>query len=210
MPGCFVTGTDTGVGKTVVAAALALGWGASYWKPVQSGVSDPPEPATDTLAVARWTGLPPARLLPEAYRFPLPASPHVSAAAEGATIQRAALRLPATPGAIVVEGAGGILVPLNERETMADLMIWLGLPVVLVARTALGTINHTLLSLEALRHRGLQVHALILNGPPVPTTTATLRQWSGASHVLELAPLPALTPAALAAAFAAWQLPCPH
>ncbi|MGH9518040.1 MAG: ATP-dependent dethiobiotin synthetase BioD, partial [Terriglobales bacterium] len=110
MPGCFVTGTDTGVGKTVVAAALALGWGATYWKPVQSGLAAPPEPATDTAAVGQWTGIPAARLLPEAYRLRLPASPHVSAAAEGVTIQRERLRLPSVTGPIVVEGAGGILV----------------------------------------------------------------------------------------------------
>lgn len=209
MPGCFVTGTDTGVGKTVVAAALALGWGASYWKPIQSGLAEPPELATDTAAVAVWTGLPAARLLPEAYRLRLPASPHVSAAAENVAIRRTHLSLPTVGGAIVVEGAGGILVPINQRETMADLMRWLGLPVILVARTALGTINHTLLSLEALRSRGLHVHALMLNGPPVATTAATLRTWSGVDRMIEVPPLPALNAATLAAAFADWRLPCP-
>lgn len=209
MPGCFVTGTDTGVGKTVVAAALALGWGASYWKPIQSGLADPPEPATDTLAVADWTGLPGGRLLPEAYRLRLPASPHVSAAAENVAIRREKLNLPSVSGAVVVEGAGGILVPINQSETMADVMVWLGLPIVLVARTALGTLNHTLLSLEALRRRGLHVHALVLNGPRVATTAMTLREWSAVPHFAELPPLTQLNPDTLSTAFRSWNLPCP-
>lgn len=205
MRGAFVTGTDTGVGKTVVAAILALGWEASYWKPVQCGTS----PSTDREDVARWTGLGAERLPPEAYRLALPASPNVAAAAEGVTIERGRLRPPPIGGALVAEGAGGVLVPLNERETMADLMAWLGLPIVLVARTALGTINHTLLSLEALRRRGLRVHGLVLNGRPVPTTTATLRHWADVSYFAELPPLAEITPAALRATFAHWSLPCP-
>lgn len=198
--GWFVTGTDTGVGKTVVAAALTLATpGACYWKPIQSGIGG--DPATDSEAVARWTGLPSARILPEAYRLKLPASPHVSAAAEGVTIRRERLRLPPVPGAIVVEGAGGLLVPINDDATMLDLMVWLALPIVLVARTALGTINHTLLSLEALRRRGLALHALVLNGEPVPMTTETLRRWGQPERLIELRPLPVLNPEALRGLF---------
>ncbi len=198
--GLFVTGTDTGVGKTVVAAALTLATpGACYWKPIQSGVAG--DPATDSEAVTRWTGLPPARILPEAYRLKLPASPHVSAAAEGVAIRRERLRLPPASAPIIVEGAGGLLVPINDDATMLDLMVWLALPVVLVARTALGTINHTLLSLEALRRRGLALHALVLNGAPVPTTTETLRRWGKPERLIELRPLPKLTPEVLRGLF---------
>ncbi|MGH9467418.1 MAG: dethiobiotin synthase [Terriglobales bacterium] len=191
--GIFVTGTDTGVGKTVVAAALVR-LGAWYWKPIQSGIEG--DPATDTAAVARWTGAP-ERMLPEAYRLSLPASPHVSAAAEGVTIERGRLELPLHAGPIVVEGAGGIMVPINGSDTMLDLMTWLALPVLLVARTQLGTINHTLLSLEALRRRGLEVRALVLNGTPVPSTTATLRAWGNPEHLIELPPLGAMNEAAV-------------
>jgi dethiobiotin synthase len=196
--GAFVTGTDTGVGKTVVASLLTLGWpGAHYWKPVQCGA----DPATDRESVRRVTGLAPERILPEAYNLALPQSPHVAAAAEGITIDRARLALPSAAGPIVAEGAGGILVPLNDHHTMADLMTWLGLPIVLVARTQLGTLNHTLLSLEALRRRSLDVRLLVLNGPPVATTTATLRQWGRVPLLLELPPLTQLTPAGLQAAW---------
>lgn len=206
MRGAFVTGTDTDVGKTVVAALLTLAWEARYWKPVQCGT----EPATDRQRVAAWTGLPAARFLPEAYCLDLPASPHVAAAAEGLEIQADRLRLPVVTGPLVVEGAGGLLVPLNARETMVDLMAWLGLPVVLVARTQLGTINHTLLSLEALRRRGLAVLGLVLNGAPVPTTTTTLRDWGGVPILAELPPLPALDPPALRAACRRYTaIPCP-
>lgn len=189
--GVFVTGTDTGVGKTVVASLLTLAWpGAYYWKPVQCGA----DPSTDRAAVAQATGLAPERILPEAYNLALPQSPHVAAAAEGITVDRARLALPQADGPIVVEGAGGILVPLNDHDTMADLMTWLDLPVVLVARTQLGTLNHTLLSLEALRRRSLDVRLLVLNGPPVATTTATLRQWGKVPMLAELPPLGSLAP----------------
>lgn len=194
--GWFVTGTDTGVGKTVIAAALTLALpGASYWKPIQSGIEG--DPATDSEAVAQWTGSP---VLPEAYRLRLPASPHVSAAAEGVTIERARLRLPPAPGPVIAEGAGGTLVPINADATMADLMTWLRLPIVLVARTSLGTLNHTLLSLEALRARQIDVRLLVLNGPPVPSTTATLRAWAKVERLVEFPLLDALTPAALRSA----------
>lgn len=197
--GVFVTGTDTGVGKTVVASLLTLGWpGAHYWKPVQCGA----DPATDRESVRRATALAPERILPEAYNLALPQSPHVAAAAEGIAIERARLALPQADGPIVAEGAGGVLVPLNDRDTMADLMTWLDLPIVLVARTQLGTLNHTLLSLEALRRRSLDVRLLVLNGPPVATTTATLRQRGRVPMLLELPPLPQLTPATLQSA---WQ-----
>ena len=198
MRGLFVTGTDTNVGKTVVAAMLAAGWrDASYWKPIQCGV----RPSTDRRRVARWAGLPPSRLLPEAYCLALPASPHVAAAAENVRIERRRLALRRQPGPVIVEGAGGVLVPLNTRHTMLDLMVWLGLPVVLVARTQLGTINHTLLSLQALRRRGVPVAGLVLHGPPVATTTATLRAWGRVTTLIELPRLPRLMPAGLRAAY---------
>ncbi|MGH9394048.1 MAG: dethiobiotin synthase, partial [Terriglobales bacterium] len=202
--GVFVTGTDTGVGKTVVAALLCLRLPrAHYWKPIQCGA----DPSTDREEVARATGLEPARLLAEAYRLALPASPNIAAAAAGIRIERARLHLPAAQGPVVVEGAGGVLVPLNDSETMADLMAWLALPVVLVARTALGTINHTLLSLEALRARGLPIQGLVLNGEPVPATTATLRAWGGVPLLAELPPLPRVNRAILAQAARAWMEP---
>ncbi len=172
--GYFVTGTDTDVGKTVVSAALTLALGASYWKPVQTG-----SPA-DRAQIQGWTQLPDSRFAPEQWRFPLPASPHIAARAAGGRIELRDLRPPWLAGAAaeaswIVEGAGGVLVPLNERERMADLIARLGLPVIVVARTRLGTINHTLLTLEALRHRQLAIACVVMNGESQPEVAETIK-----------------------------------
>jgi dethiobiotin synthetase len=158
----FVTGTDTDVGKTVVAAALTLGLDAYYWKPVQSGLT----PSTDTADVRRWTGLPHDRFLSEVYRLREPMSPHAAAEIDGVTIdveRIVGMKLP-TDRPVVVEGAGGLMVPLNDGELMIDLAARLGMPVVLVARTALGTLNHTLLSVSELRRRSMPLLGVVLNG----------------------------------------------
>ncbi len=161
--GLFVTGTDTGVGKTLVAACLARRLGADYWKPAQTGTQDGDD---DTAAVASLAALPAERIHPPRHRFAAPLSPEAAAAMAGASIGLEDFSLPATSRPIVVEGAGGVLVPIGGGATMADLMARLGLPAVLVARTTLGTINHTLLSLEALRRRGIAVRGVVLVGPP--------------------------------------------
>jgi malonyl-CoA O-methyltransferase len=161
--GVFVTGTDTGVGKTVASTCLVRAWDADYWKPVQTGLD---EDEGDTAAVARIAGVSPERLHPPAFQFGPPVSPHLAAALEGVEISLDRLALPASPRPIVVEGAGGPLVPLNPRETMVDLMRALDLPVIVVAADRLGAINHTLLAIEALRARGLEVAGVILTGGP--------------------------------------------
>jgi dethiobiotin synthetase len=112
---------------------------------------------TDSETVRRLSGLPPERILPEAYRLKLPASPHVAAAREGVTIERDRLALPECAGPLVIEGAGGLLVPLSRDLLQIDLFASWGLPVILCARTALGTINHTLLSIEALAKRSMRI-----------------------------------------------------
>ena len=160
--GYFVTGTDTGVGKTVVCAYLTLSLGADYWKPVQSGL----EGETDTESVRRLTGLPPERFHASTYALNAPLSPHESARRERISISLDAIVQPRSIRPVIVEGAGGVLVPLNGDALMIDLMKHLGLPVIIVARTTLGTINHTLLSLEALRARRLTIAGVIMNGPP--------------------------------------------
>jgi len=158
----FVSGTDTDVGKTVVAAALTLGLDAYYWKPIQSGLT----PSTDTADVRRWTGLPAERFLPEAYRLREPMSPHAAAEIDGVTIDVEhilATQLP-TDRPVVIEGAGGLMVPLNDTDLMIDLAARLGAPIVLVARTALGTLNHTLLSISELRSRAIPLLGVVMNG----------------------------------------------
>ncbi len=191
----IVTGTDTGIGKTVIAAALTQALGATYWKPVQSGL----EEETDSAFVARMTG---CSVLPEAYRLRMPASPHLSAEAEGVEICLKALELPRPAGPLVVEGAGGIMVPLNRRELFLDLFAHWGAPVLVCAPTRLGTINHSLMSLMALKDLGCPVVGVLFNGDPAPEVEETICQFGAAAHLGRLPRMEEMTPQALARACA--------
>jgi dethiobiotin synthetase len=193
-----VTGTDTDVGKTVFAAALTVALGARYWKPVQAGLAD----GSDAGSVVQL-GVDPPRVVPEAYRLHTPCSPHRAAEIDGVTIDPARLALPAGEGPLVVEGAGGVLVPLTRDWSFADQAAAWGQPVVLVARTALGTINHSLLSIEALRARGVPLLGVAFIGEAVEDSEAVI---AAVGKVRRLGRLPRLTdlnPASLSAAFAA-------
>jgi dethiobiotin synthetase len=162
MSGFFVTGTDTGVGKTVLSALLVAALDGTYWKPVQTGAIE----GTYRDSIRLWSGCPEERILPERYRFDPPVSPHLAARDAGVRIALDAFELPASMGdrPCIVEGAGGAMVPLNEHDLMVDLMRRLGLPVVIAARTSLGTINHTLLTLAALRGAHVSVRGVVLIG----------------------------------------------
>jgi len=194
-PTLIVTGTDTDVGKTVFAAALAGALGASYWKPVQAGL----DPRGDIESVAALSG---ARILPEAYRLTTPCSPHRAAAIDGVTIDPARLALPEVDGPLVVEGAGGVLVPLSADLLFADLFARWARPVVLVARTGLGTINHSLLSIEALRRRGVPILGIAFIGDEQPDSEATIARLGGVKRLGRLPRLDPLDAGTLAAAFA--------
>ena len=180
-----VCGTDTDVGKTVVSALLVQGLGATYWKPVQSGL----EGGGDTGRVQQLLGLPPERVWPEAYRLTAPVSPHWAAERDGVSIDPARLALPAGDGPLVVETAGGLLVPLRRNWLQIEQIAVWGLPVLLVARSGLGTLNHTLLSLEALSRRSIPVLGLVLNGDPHPDNPRTLEALGGVPVLAELPPL---------------------
>jgi len=162
MKGFFVTGTDTGIGKTVLSALLVAALDGIYWKPVQTGAIE----GTDRNAVGVWAACPEEKLLQERYKFDPPVSPHLAAREAGVRIALEAFDLPAVVAGhpLIVEGAGGAMVPLNENELMLGLMLRLGLPVVVAARTALGTINHTLLTLAALRGARAGVHGVVMIG----------------------------------------------
>jgi dethiobiotin synthetase len=162
MNGFFVTGTDTDVGKTVPSALLVSALGAVYWKPVQTGALD----GTDRESVRLWAEIPEDQLAPERYSFDEPVSPHLAARIAGARIAVDSFEFPAgyVDRKWIVEGAGGVMVPLNDRDLMIDLMRRLNLPIVVAARTALGTINHTLLTLAALRNAHLSVTGVVLIG----------------------------------------------
>jgi dethiobiotin synthetase len=193
MKGIFVTGTDTGVGKTEIACGLLRAWRAAgrdvaAMKPAQSGVG-PAEPSdAQRLADAAGTGDPAELVCP--YSFAAPLAPAVAARLAGVAIdlQRilgAARELAARHDALLVEGAGGLLVPLTPRETYADLAVALGYPVLVVARTGLGTVNHAALTVEALRARGLAIAGIVLNAasaerdPSEPHNAAEIERLSG-------------------------------
>jgi dethiobiotin synthetase len=185
MNGFFIAGTDTGVGKTIISAMLLLAGGGIYWKPVQSGSMD----GTDTDIIRKLTGLGDGHFEKESYRLTEPLSPHQSAQMENKHIDikniltdfgniRAGISTGFMPDRdistsmggkqLIIEGAGGILVPLNRKHMMADVAGAIGFPVMLVCRTALGTINHTLLTLEALKARDIPVAGVVMNGEPNP------------------------------------------
>jgi dethiobiotin synthetase len=199
MSAIVVTGTDTDIGKTVFAAALAGALGAHYWKPVQAGLDD----GSDRERAARLSGLPDGKLLPEAYRLTTPCSPHRAAEIDGVAIDPAHLMLPEVDGPLVVEGAGGVMVPVTRDLLFADLFARWGQPVVLVARTALGTINHSLLSIEALKRRDASLLGIAFVGERVEDTEATVAAIGGVRRLGRLPLLPALDRESLAAAFAA-------
>ncbi|MFM7087676.1 MAG: dethiobiotin synthase [Cyanobium sp.] len=192
-----IVGTDTDVGKTVVSALVVQGLGAHYWKPVQSGLEGP----TDSERLQQLIALPAERLLPEAYRLSAPVSPHWAAERDGVTIDPQRLQLPdpaRLPGPLVVETAGGLLVPLRRDWLQIELLASWGLPLLLVARSGLGTLNHTLLSLEALNRRAIPVLGLVLNGPLHADNPRTLEQIGGVPVLLQLPTLERLDAAALA------------
>ncbi|MEY4825750.1 MAG: Dethiobiotin synthetase [Cyanobacteriota bacterium] len=169
----IVAGTDTNVGKTIVSSLLVSKLDAHYWKPVQCGDLDT---GGDSATVKKLSGMKANRIIPEAYRLKLPASPNQAAAAEGITIDKENLKLPNHEGALVVELAGGLMVPLRDDWLQIDqVKVW-NLPVVLVARSGLGTLNHTLLSIEALENRNIKVATLILNGEKHEENYNTLRR----------------------------------
>lgn len=195
-PRIFVTGTNTEIGKSVTAAVLMAGLRGRYWKPVQSGL----EGTTDTQWVMEKTGLPAEHFYPETYRLKRPMSPHASAAAEGVRIELGAFRMPdGVP--LVVEGAGGIMVPLNDRHFMLDLMKMLNIPILLVSSSALGTINHTLLSLEQLRRHGLRIFGVVMNGPKNRSNREAIEYYGKVNVCAEIEPLPDINPQTLMRVF---------
>lgn len=182
-----VTGTDTGIGKTVFAAALTGALDGHYWKPVQAGLDD----GDDSARVALLSGVAADRILPEAYRLNTPCSPHRAAEIDGVTIDPDRLTPPVMERPLVIEGAGGVLVPVTRELLYADVFACWRLPVVLVARTGLGTINHSLLSIEALRSRGVTILGVAFVGDAVEDSEATI---AAIGRVKRLGRLPHLDP----------------
>jgi dethiobiotin synthase len=200
--GFFVTGTDTGVGKTVVSAALMLALRSvvqvRYWKPIQTGI----EQDDDTATVAWLARCTDAELLTSGVRLRHPVSPHLAARLNGTMIDLAPLEdmfnAASRSAPFVVEGAGGVLVPVNDIQFMTDLMARLDLPAVVAARSTLGTINHTLLTIEALRRRSLTIAGVVLVGPQNASNRQAIEQYGEVGVLGEMPHFETLTPDSLA------------
>ena len=192
-----VTATDTDVGKTVFSAGLTRAIDGCYWKPVQAGLDD----GTDSETVARLSGLPADRILPEAYRLRTPASPHYAAAMDNVVIEPALLEPPHCDRRIVIEGAGGLLVPLGDAMLFADIFARWNFDTVVVARTTLGTINHSLLTIEALRQRHIPILGVAFIGDANEASEHAICSIGGVRRLGRLPRLDPLDAASLKAAF---------
>ena len=196
--GFFVTGTDTGVGKTVVSAALMLRLRSAgpirYWKPIQTGI----EQDDDTATVASLARCPPGELVTSGVRLRRPLSPHLSARLSGTAIDLGPLEdtfnEAAASAHMVVEGAGGVLVPLNDIQLITDLMSRLDLPAVIVSRSTLGTINHTLLTIEALQRRSIYVAGVVMVGTANKDNRDAIAQYGAVPVLGEMSMFDPLTP----------------
>lgn len=185
----FITGTDTDIGKTVVASIFVKALGADYWKPVQCGSLE----ASDSQCVQELVNEDRRCYHPERYRLAAPKSPHKAAAEEGLAISLRDFVLPQTSRPLVVEGAGGPLAPLNAKDWVIDLPACLGLATVVVTEPYLGSLNHTFLAIEAIRQRGLGILGLVVNGKD-DDFTSFVRERSGLPVLLQLNKEAVLTP----------------
>lgn len=200
--GFIISGTDTGIGKTVASAMLTLALEGNYWKPIQSGIED----TVDTKAVQQMSGLPDDRFFPERYVLTEPLSPHRAAEFDGVEVDPAYLALPESDRTLIVEGAGGLMVPLTrDKLQINQFKKWQkqseDFPLILCARTSLGTINHTLLSLEALWDRKMNIHGLIFLGDDNPDNIRTIADFSKARVLGHIPMMDDITPAALMQVF---------
>lgn len=180
----FVAGTGTGVGKTLASAILTEAWQADYWKPVQAGNLD----YTDAMWVRDMISNPRSTIHPETHLLNTPASPHDAAQKDGITLSLQDFNIPETNNQLLIEGAGGLMVPLNDEDLVIDLLQHLNASVVLVAPQYLGSINHTLLSLEVLQKRNIPVEGLIFNGASYPQGENWILQYSGAKLLGRIEP----------------------
>jgi dethiobiotin synthase len=193
----FISGTDTGIGKTLVSAMLMSALDATYWKPIQAGLDE----ETDSEFVKRSSEAPDEYIIPERYRLNTPMSPHGAADIDEVKISLKDFQLPEFETEhLIVEGAGGLWVPINWEKSVLDLIVHLDLPVLLVARSELGTLNHTLLSIEALRQRNIEVFGVILNGPIHQSNKETIEHF-GNIPVWKVEPLENISRNSLQGAF---------
>lgn len=199
-PKLIIAGTDTNIGKTIFAAMLTKALGGTYFKPIQAGLAE----ETDTETVQRLTGLGDHHILPELYRLNTPASPHIAAKIDGLNIETQRLVLPdIANNPLIVETAGGLLVPLTRKILQIEVIKSWNSPVILCARTSLGTINHTLLSVKALEAHNIPLLGIAFIGDETEDSERTIIEFSGAKRLGRLGILPELSAQTLEAAFEA-------
>ena len=196
--GFFVTGTDTGVGKTLVSLGLCLFFKASYWKPIQTGES------TDSDFIRQF--LEDEKIHKSSYTFKAALSPNQAAQKEQQNIQLEKIKPPSSDF-LIIEGLGGAFVPLNDKESQLDLMKKCQLPLIVVARSQLGTLNHSLLTLEVLKSKGLKVAGVILSGPLNSLNKKDLENWNDAPILLEIPPIKQITKQELLRVFKNFKFP---
>ncbi|NCD72015.1 dethiobiotin synthase [Mucilaginibacter agri] len=192
----FITGIGTGIGKTITAAILTEKLQADYWKPIQSGDLDD----SDTLKVQSLISNTKTVFHPETYRLTQPYSPHKSAVIDGITIDINRFRIPATDNQLIIEGAGGLMVPLNETDLIIDLIKKLDAEVILVSQNYLGSINHTILSWKALMREDIPIKGIIFNGNPDSESERYILQYTGLTLIGKIPLLETLSKDAVRAA----------
>ncbi len=180
-----IAGIHTGIGKTIASAIVAEALDADYWKPVQAGLEE-----RDSDALRNWLSNGPARVHPEAVALREPLSPHAAAAIDGVTIDHTAFAWPKTDRLLIVETAGGLLSPMSATATMADFIQYYQLPTLLVAQNYLGSINHTLLTIEVLRSRGIQLLGIVMNGATNNASESFIEQYGQTPIVARIPQLP--------------------
>ena len=184
----FITGIGTNIGKTVVSAIITEYLKADYWKPIQSGdLMD-----SDTMKVKKLISNDQSVFHPEKYRLTQPLSPHAAAKRDGIAIELNDFKLPETQNHLVIEGAGGLMVPLNNEVLIADLIQHLNVGVLLVSQNYLGSINHTLLTIQELKRRNIEILGIVFNGEPTPETEDFIVQYSGLPIVLRIQDEPSI------------------
>lgn len=175
----FVTGIGTEVGKTVISAILVQALKADYWKPIQCGDLD----FSDSMKIEQWVQHP-TKIFPERHRLQAPMSPHAAAEKEAVQIKLSDFQVPISENPLIVEGAGGLMVPLNDRDLMLDLIAHLQIPAILVSRHYLGSINHTLLSVKVLRQAGIEIKGILFSGAAHPSTESIIAKQVGEDLIL--------------------------
>lgn len=170
----FVTGIDTNVGKTIISAILVEALKADYWKPIQAGDLE----NSDTKRVKSLVSNTQSQFFPETYSLNTPASPHYAAAVDKVNIELENFKVPQTNKPLIIEGAGGLMVPLNDKYLVIDLIQKLNIPVVLVSKNYLGSINHTLLSIEILKKRNIPIKGIVFNGKPNVSTEKYIENYT--------------------------------